>query len=98
MHCQSESFPCIVNSGVPQGSKLSPLFFILYINDLCTTVIHSRCLLYTDDVKLYKEINNEEDAMKLQEDINMVYNWSVDNDLRFNIKMCHFLLHNHNKI
>jgi hypothetical protein len=71
-----------VNSGVPQGSKLGSLFFILYINELPATVIHSRCLLYADDVKLYKEINNEKDVKKLQEDINMVYNWSVNNDLR----------------
>jgi hypothetical protein len=81
-----------VNSGVPQGSNLGPLFFILYINDLPTTVKHSRCLLYADDINLYKETNNEEDVTKLQEDINMVYNWDVDIDLGFHIKKCHFLV------
>jgi hypothetical protein len=48
--------------------------------------------LYADHVKLYKEIINEKDAIKFQEDMNMVYKWSMDNDIRFNRKKCHFLV------
>jgi hypothetical protein len=73
MQYLSKSFPYIVNSGVLWCSNFSSLFFVLEVNDVCATVIHSRCLLYTKDIKLYEESNSEDDV-KLQEDINMVYN------------------------
>jgi hypothetical protein len=47
-----------------------------YILIIYLPQLYSRCLLYAYDVKLHKDINNEKDVMKLQEDINMVYNWA----------------------
>jgi hypothetical protein len=58
-------------------TTLGSLFIILYINDFPKTILYSRCLLYADDVKFYKEINKEKYVSKLQEDISTAYNWSV---------------------
>ena len=55
-------------SGVPQGSVLGPILFILYVNDLPDKV-KSYCKIFADDTKLYKEINNLKDYKDLQDDI-----------------------------
>ena len=49
-----------ISSGVPQGSVLGPLLFILYVNDLLNEV-KSYCKLFADDAKLYKDLQNLED-------------------------------------
>ena len=55
-------------SGVPQGSVLGPILFILYVNDLPDKV-KSYCKIFAGDTKLYKEINNLKDYEDLQDDI-----------------------------
>ena len=59
-----------VTSGVPQGSVLGPLLFLLYINDLPAYTKHSTIRLFADDCMLYRSINSDEDRLKLQEDLN----------------------------
>ena len=72
-------------SGIPQGSLLGPLLFIIYINDL-PGVVGSVCKLYADECKLYRNIESQADMMELQEDIERVCKWNGDWILGFNIK------------
>ena len=76
-----------VLSGIPQGSILGPILFILYINDL-PGVVGSVCKLFADDCKLYRNIASEADQKELQEDIERLCKWSKDWLLGFNIKKC----------
>ena len=67
----SEWLPVL--SGVPQGSILGPLLFILYIDDLHAVVKSSSLKIYADDVALYAEVSSYEDCIELQDDLNNVH-------------------------
>ena len=76
-----------VTSGVPQGSVLGPLLFVIYINDLSSCV--SSCLFkFADDAKLYRLISNLTDIQLLQKDIDSLYEWSSNWLLNFSIPKC----------
>ena len=65
-----------VSSGVPQGSVLGPLLFILYANDLPSEV-SSFCKLFTDDAKLYKDLENLEAFEMIQNDTDKLCQWTI---------------------
>ena len=58
-----------VDSGVPQGTVLGPILFLLHINDL-PSVISSKVRLFADDCLVYREIKNRQDQIALQKDLN----------------------------
>ena len=58
-----------VISGVPQGSILGPILFVIYINTLFDVVQHSDLFLFADDNKLFKIIFNDEGTVLLQKDV-----------------------------
>ena len=70
-------------SGVPQGSILGPLLFLLFINDI-SRVCDSPLLLYADDTKIWRHIQSPNDCIKLQNDLDALLHWSSENHLPFN--------------
>ena len=64
-----------VLSGVPQGSILGPLLFLVYINDLPEQIDYASCYLFTDDAKLLKSISAVNDSITLQTDLNNLCIW-----------------------
>ena len=79
-----------VTSGVPQGSVLGPILFILYVNDL-PSVVKSCCKVFADDTKLYKEIHGLKDYQDLQDDIYELCRWTAKWLLFFNANKCKVL-------
>ena len=84
----STSSPIPVTSGVPQGSILGPILFLLYVNDLPDAVSSSTIATFADDTKLFKCISCETDNHLLQEDLNSVKEWSFSSGLTFNSTKC----------
>ena len=79
-----------VKSGVPQGTVLGPLLFLVHINDLPTRV-KSQVRLFADDCLLYRAIKSARDHITLQEDLLALQTWASDWGMRFNAKKCYIL-------
>ena len=81
-----------VTSGVPQGSILGPLLFVLFINDLPDHVEkETEPFLYADDIKLHQIINSLHDCQSFQRSLTNLDNWSKENELCFNATKCEVL-------
>lgn len=86
------SKPIVVRSGVPQGSILGPLLFVLFINDMVEVVSKdTKIALYADDTKIWRKISCWKDHEILQHDINALYKWSVENKMKFHPGKCKVL-------
>ena len=88
----SETTPVI--SGVPQGSVLGPLLFLVYINCVSSLPLTSgsRITMYADDILLFKPINCPEDYRNLQEDINAISECTSACHLTLNASKCKYLI------
>ena len=86
------SRPKSVLSGVPQGSVLGPLLFTIYINDLADLHLSSKLVLYADDILLYRSIETSADYNLIQEDVNNIEQWMVNNSLTLNTAKCKQML------
>ena len=80
-----------VISGVPQGSVLGPLLFVLYINDLESVVKRSIVKLFADDVLLYASVHSPADCSALRDDLAAILHWTNRWQLRLNPSKCEAL-------
>ena len=76
-----------VISGVPQGSVLGPLLFIIYINDIDDCVA-GKILKFADDTKIYHTVYSDEDVSDLQSDLCNLVEWSNEWQMLFNADKC----------
>ena len=61
-----------VSSGVPQGSVLGPLLFLIFVNDI-NVGLSSTVRLFADDCALYRSINDHQDCVQLQHDLQLIF-------------------------
>ncbi|MEW8547660.1 MAG: reverse transcriptase family protein [Candidatus Thiodiazotropha sp.] len=81
-----------VLSGVPQGTVLGPLLFLLYVNDIGANVSFQTTIkLFADDCLLYRTIESAADEIQLQQDLTTMVEWSNTWLMRFNAAKCHLL-------
>ena len=76
-----------VLSGVPHGSVLGPIRFLVYINDLEEGVT-GKILKFADDTKLFRKVKEIGDKQKLQDDIDKLVKWSEKWQMLFNFGKC----------
>ena len=76
-----------VTSGVPQGSVLGPILFVIYINDLDSDLV-SKIGKFADDTKMYKNVNCTEDAEILRNDLSVLDEWSKKWQMQLNVEKC----------
>ena len=92
----ASSEPVNVISGVPQGSVLGPIFFLIYINDLPDTIA-AIIKLFADDAKVYRSISTVENVNEVQNSVNQSKSWADIWEIIFNLKnvnICILLLDN----
>ena len=83
-HNGAKSYESMVKSGVPQGSVLGPLLFIIFINDLVDYVSSSKIFTFADDTKIVHPINSSYDVGSLQTDLDTIISWSSRNNMDLN--------------
>ena len=84
-----------VKSGVPQGSVLGHLLFLIYINDIDDAVC-TNLLKFADDTKVFSVVSNNNDIVKLQTDLCNLCKWSEEWLMLFNVEKCKVMHIGHN--
>ena len=73
-----------VTSGVPEGTPLGPILFLLLINNIDEEVDEAKVSLFADDTRIMKSIEKEEDSETLQQELNKLYVWQKKSNMVFN--------------
>ncbi len=92
-YCNIQSTSQTITCGVPQGSVLGPLLFIIYTNDLPNSLIHSKCILFADDTTLYNTGTDERQLrLQIENDLTTLNDWFCANKLSLNVQKTHFMV------
>ena len=88
-----------ITSGVPQGSVLGPLLFIIYINNVSNINLgpNTSINIFADDMLLYSVIENAESFKHVQAGVNAVNDWVSANHLSLNYLKCKFMIISHKR-
>ena len=89
--------PLPISSGVPQGSILGPLLFILYINGLTNLPLSpsTQLILYADDIFLFYPISSHSDLSSLQSDLDTISTWLSSKSLQLNSSKSKYIYFSH---
>ena len=80
-----------VLSGVPQGTVLGPLLFLIMLADINKNISESNLIIFADDTRIYSKINDVTDCDTLQQDLNHVYDWASINNMFFNAQKFYYV-------
>jgi hypothetical protein len=80
-----------MNNGIPQGSPLGPLLFSIFLNDITENITNSQVLLYADDLKVFRVVNNSNDNAMLQKDLDNISDWCRLNLMKINCNKTNFM-------
>ena len=89
------SFAAVILSGVPQGTVLGPLLFIIFINDMKLCVTGSIIRFFADDTRILRHIYSLQDADVLQKDLCRVIDWAKCNNMALHEDKFELLVHRH---
>ena len=92
-----QSTPSIVRSGVPQGTVLGPILFLLLINDIDENIDGSSVAIFADDTRVFRAISDTSSVEKLQDDLEVLYNWEKENNMKFNAKKFELIRYGQNE-
>ena len=84
-------------SGVPQGTVLGPILFLIFINDIDHCIMHSIIRCFADDTRISYSIKCEQDVKLLQTDLNNVMEWSERNNMALHKDKFEYMCHRSNK-
>ena len=89
----SQNF-CNVDCGVPQGSILGPLLYLIYVNDFHSCLSRSSCILFADDTTLVVTAKSYEDLFQFaNDDLNSLYDWLCANKLTINLDKTKYIVY-----
>ena len=92
-----KSNPSSVLSGVPQGSVIGPLLFLILIGDIDKDIVHSFLSSFADDTRIGMAISSPQDAQLLQQELEVVFRWAEENNMLFNDKKFELLRYGTNQ-
>ena len=85
---------CCIDCGVPQGSILGPLLYLIYVNDCFRSLKHSSAILYADDTTLVFSATSYATLIKqMNEDLRRLYDWLCLNKLTVNASKTKFMFY-----
>ena len=87
----------LIISGVPQGTVLGPILFLIFINDIASCVSYSTLRCFADDTRICRSINTIENMTELQHDLKEVTKWSVKNNMALHEDKFEYICHLSNK-